>query len=61
MDIQRIRFVFYFIAILLGAIQAWNTRFYMTPDGISYLDIGDAYLRGDWNTAFNAIGVLCIQ
>jgi len=54
MDIQRIRFVFYFIAILLGAIQAWNTRFYMTPDGISYLDIGDAYLRGDWNTAFNA-------
>jgi hypothetical protein len=26
----------------------------MNPDGISYLDMGDAYLRGDWSTALNA-------
>ena len=25
----------------------------MTSDGISYLDMGDAYLRGDWHTAIN--------
>jgi hypothetical protein len=25
----------------------------MGPDGISYLDMGDAYLRGDWHTAVN--------
>ncbi|MGO9896069.1 MAG: hypothetical protein ACLPX8_17870 [Bryobacteraceae bacterium] len=25
----------------------------MNPDGISYLDMGDAYLRGDWATAIN--------
>ncbi len=28
---------------------------YMGPDGISYLDIGDAYLRGDWHVALNAM------
>jgi len=26
----------------------------MYPDGISYLDIGDAYWRGDWHNAINA-------
>lgn len=26
----------------------------MDPDGISYLDIGDAYWRGDWHHALNA-------
>jgi len=26
----------------------------MNPDGISYLDIGDAYFRGDWHNAVNA-------
>lgn len=26
----------------------------MNPDGISYLDIGDAYFRGDFSTAINA-------
>jgi hypothetical protein len=26
----------------------------MNPDGISYLDIGDAYWRGDWHNAINA-------
>jgi hypothetical protein len=26
----------------------------MNPDGISYLDMGDAYFRGDWKMAINA-------
>src|SRR5438132_3866371 len=42
------------MAIVLGAAQAWATRFTMNPDGISYLDIGDAYWRGDWHNAINA-------
>jgi hypothetical protein len=29
-------------------------RFTMYPDGVSYLDIGDAYWRGDWHNAINA-------
>ncbi|HZD55605.1 MAG TPA: hypothetical protein VE136_02685 [Anaerolineales bacterium] len=27
----------------------------MSEDGISYLDIGDAYLRGDWQMALNSV------
>lgn len=42
------------VALLLGGIQAWVTRFAMAPDGISYLDMGDAYWRGDWHNAINA-------
>ncbi len=42
------------MALALGAAQAWATRFAMNPDGISYLDIGDAYWRGDWHNAINA-------
>jgi hypothetical protein len=26
----------------------------MNPDGIAYLDMADAYFRGDWTTAINA-------
>ena len=37
----------------LGAIHAWADRYHMNADGISYLDMGDAYLRGDWSTAIN--------
>jgi hypothetical protein len=35
-------------------VQAWEVRFVMNPDGISYLDMGDAYWRGDWHNAINA-------
>lgn len=42
------------VALALGAAQAWATRFTMNPDGVSYLDIGDAYWRGDWRNAINA-------
>ena len=41
------------IAMCLGALQAWAGRQWMNPDGVSYLDIGDAYLRGDWKNAIN--------
>ena len=41
------------LAILacLGLVQAAAARNSMNPDGIAYLDMGDAYLRGDWSTA----------
>jgi len=38
----------------MGAWQAWYGRHHMSADGISYLDVADAYLRGDWKTAVNA-------
>src|SRR5207302_7251773 len=42
------------VALTLGAADAWSTRFDANPDGISYLDIGNAYWRGDWHNAINA-------
>lgn len=51
---QCIIIAFWLIAILLGIIHAWAGRHAMNPDGIFYLDIGDAYFRRDWNMALNA-------
>src|SRR5436190_24040667 len=44
----------WFVALALGAADAWVTRFTMYPDGVSYLDVGDAFWRGDWHNAVNA-------
>ena len=44
---------FWTIALVLGLIQVWANRFYMGNDGVPYLDMADAYLRGDWHTALN--------
>jgi len=45
--------IFWLIALMLGAIYAWFYRHSMNPDGISYLDIGDAYLHCGWKKAIN--------
>jgi hypothetical protein len=42
------------LAAGLGAIHAWADRFTMGSDGISYLDIGDAFMRRDWDAAISA-------
>ena len=41
-------------AVVLGALQAVAFRTSMNPDGIAYLDMGDAYVRGDWATAIRS-------
>jgi hypothetical protein len=51
---RRFTLIIQLTAILLGGLQAWDVRYTMDGDGISYLDIGDAYLRGDWANAINA-------
>lgn len=46
--------IFLLLTILLGLLQAWAYRQNSSSDDlISYLDIGDAYLRGEWRTAIN--------
>jgi hypothetical protein len=42
------------IAIALALIHVWANRYDMNPDAISYLDIGDNYVKGDWHHALNA-------
>ena len=44
---------FWALALVLGGLRAWSTRYAMDPDSISYLDMGDAYLRHDWRMAIN--------
>jgi hypothetical protein len=41
------------VSFALGLVVTWRSRFYMNHDGVAYLDMGDAYLRGDWHTAIN--------
>ena len=51
---RTVKILGWLIIMLLGAIQAWATRFTISSeDGIAYLDIGDAYWRGDWSHAIN--------
>jgi hypothetical protein len=53
-DFTWLRISFWCVALALGAADCWATRFTMNPDGVSYLDMGDAYFRGDWHIAVNA-------
>ena len=53
-SVRRLRIIFWCVAIFLGIADAWATRQTMNADGIAYLDMGDAYLRGDWHMAINA-------
>jgi hypothetical protein len=41
------------LCVALGMIQIWISRYAMISDGVSYIDIGDAYFRGDWAAAVN--------
>lgn len=51
--VARIRLLALAAAAFLAAIDAWAGRYEMTHDGISYLDMSDALLRGDWAGAVN--------
>src|SRR5215475_13971976 len=42
------------IAAFLGLSQAWSWRFYIEPDGVSYIEIAHAYLQRDFVHAVNA-------
>lgn len=48
---------FRLLALIMGGLHTWAavTSYSMNADGISYLDIGDAYVRGDWATAINPV------
>lgn len=52
---QRLRILLWLLAGVLGGVPIWAAvaRSSMNPDGIAYLDMGDAYLRGDWGMAIN--------
>lgn len=45
------------IALAMGAVHSATAVMQqsMNEDGISYLDLGDAWLRGDWDAAINGV------
>lgn len=45
---------FWILAVILGVFQTWLYRNAFWTDGIAYVDIADAYLKGDWANAINA-------
>jgi hypothetical protein len=49
----RVRIAAWSFLVLAGAIEAIFGRHGMNPDGVSYLDMGDAMMRGDWKMAVN--------
>jgi hypothetical protein len=54
-SVRRIRILLGVLVVVLGALQtrAGIALHVMSSDGIAYLDIADAYWRGDWETAIN--------
>lgn len=52
--LARLRYGFLAAAVILGAVQYWAHRDTMYPDGLSYLEIAEAYLARDWANALNA-------
>lgn len=53
-NLRRLRAAAWLITISAGFIQAWASRFSISPDGSSYLDIASAYLNGDRSQVINA-------
>lgn len=35
-------------------VDCWYARFQNNPDGVSYMDMGDLYWRGNWHAALNS-------
>lgn len=54
-SLRRLEAVAVSVAVVGGALYAWTGRYSMNADGISYLDMADAYLRGDWPMAVSTV------
>lgn len=51
---KKVRAGAWVVLLALAGVQAWSTRFYATPDGVSYVDLSDAVLNGHWRELLNA-------
>jgi hypothetical protein len=52
---KKIRVAFWILSIVLGAAQAWVSRFDIINDTISYLDMGDYFFHGHPAALINGI------
>jgi len=53
---QQLMVIFRIVAIVFGVAQVWTFRHGINDiNGIPYLEMGEAYMRGDWGTAVNGM------
>jgi len=50
---KRIRVTAWIVIGAIAAFQAYAQRYAVSPDGISYLDLSDAVVTGDWSRLVN--------
>ncbi len=48
-----LRFSGFAVIVAVGALRLWVGRYSMNPDGMCYLDLGDAFFRRKWFDAVN--------
>jgi hypothetical protein len=51
---RAVRILFAVLIVAVGGLSAWIGRYSLCPDGISYLDIGDAFAGHHWREAINS-------
>ena len=54
-QLRRLETAAVLVAVAAGALYAWTGRYAMNADGISYLDMADAYVRRDWDMAISTV------
>ena len=55
MKLTRLEITFWLFAIVIGFVHVWADHHYLVnADAMSYIDIAESYLRGDWNKAVNS-------
>lgn len=52
--LRRLLIIFILFAMAFGALYMWSHRYAMNPDGLVYLDLGDAIFQGGLSKAINA-------
>lgn len=54
LGLVRLQWSFRGLIAVFALIECWYARFQNNPDGVSYMDMGDQYWRGNWHAALNA-------
>ncbi len=51
--VNYIRLACWVVLVSLALLELWSGRYYTDPDGISYLDMSDTFLRHNWHLLIN--------
>ena len=54
--LRRLKLYLFIFVLMIGFSHTWAVRDSVDPDGVSYLDVGNAYFNGNYSGAINANG-----